>query len=254
MKSVPKQKPWAGIIVSALVTLFLLADGVMKLIQPVPVVEATVKLGYPASVILPLGVVLTLCTILYAIPRTAVLGGVLLVGYLGGAVATHVRAGGPLFSVLFPVIVGVLVWGGLYLREERLRALVPLTPPPPKSESKKMLWAGRVLTILPALMLLFSAVAKLMKTPVAQEFDRLGYPAGTILGIGILELVCTILYLVPRTSVFGALLLTGYLGGATATHVRIGDPFVPPILGGMLIWLGLFLRDARLRALLPLRS
>ncbi|HMV46662.1 MAG TPA: DoxX family protein [Blastocatellia bacterium] len=117
-----------------------------------------------------------------------------------------------------------------------------------------MLWVGWVLTILPVLMLLFSAVVKLMKTPVAQEFSRLGYPEKTILGIGILELACTIVYLIPRTSVFGAILLTGYLGGATATHVRIGDPFLPPVFGGVLIWLALFLRDSRLRALLPLRS
>lgn len=253
MESVPKQKPWAGIIVSALITLLLLADGVMKLVKPAPVIEATVKLGYPESVILPLGVALTLCTILYAIPRTSMLGAILLVGYLGGAVATHVRAGDPLFPVLFPVIIGVLVWGGLYLREGRLHSLVPVATPS-KSESKKMLWVGWVLTILPVLMLLFSAVVKLMKTPVAQEFSRLGYPEKTILGIGILELACTIVYLIPRTSVFGAILLTGYLGGATATHVRIGDPFLPPVFGGVLIWLALFLRDSRLRALLPLRS
>ena len=118
---------WAGIIISALPSLFLFADGVMKLVKPAPVVEGTVKVGYPESVIVPLGIVLLICTVVYVIPRTSVLGAILLTGYLGGAVATHVRVGDPLFShVLFPVYLGVLIWLGLYLRDDRLRALVPL--------------------------------------------------------------------------------------------------------------------------------
>jgi hypothetical protein len=101
-------------------------DGVMKLIKPVPVVEATVRLGYPESVIQSLGIVLLVCTILYAIPRTSILGAILLTGYLGGAVAANVRVGNPLFSnTLFPVYVALLVWGGLYLRDRRLRRLIP---------------------------------------------------------------------------------------------------------------------------------
>jgi hypothetical protein len=103
--------------------LFLLIDGAMKLVKPAPVVEATVGLGYPESVIVPIGVVLIVCTILYLIPRTSVLGAILLTGYLGGAVATHVRTGESLFSIIFPVIFGVLLWLGLYLRDSRLRAL-----------------------------------------------------------------------------------------------------------------------------------
>ena len=123
---VSKARLWAGYIISALSALFLLADGVAKLFKPAVVVEGTVRLGYPESVIVPLGVVLTICTILYIIPRTAILGAILLTGYLGGAVATHVRASGTLFEILFPVIMGTLVWGGLYFRDERLRALIPL--------------------------------------------------------------------------------------------------------------------------------
>ena len=119
-----KSSLWAGRILSALPVLFLLLDGVMKLVKPAFVVEATVQLGYPESVIVALGVVLVACTILYLIPRTAVLGAILLTGYLGGAVATHVRVGGPLFSVLMPVILGAMLWGGLYLRDERVRSLV----------------------------------------------------------------------------------------------------------------------------------
>ena len=114
---------WAGRISSALPALFLLLDGIMKLVKPVFVVEATVQLGYRESVIVGLGVVLIACTILYLIPRTAVLGAILLTGYLGGAVATHVRVGGPLFSIIFPVILGAMLWGGLYLRDERVRSL-----------------------------------------------------------------------------------------------------------------------------------
>ena len=118
---------WTGRIMSGLPALFLLVDGVGKLIKPAPVVEGTVQLGYPESVLLGLGIVLLACTVLYVIPRTAILGAILLTGYLGGAVATHVRVGSPLFShILFPVYLAVLIWGGLYLRDERLRALIPL--------------------------------------------------------------------------------------------------------------------------------
>jgi hypothetical protein len=118
-----------------------------------------------------------------------------------------------------------------------------------------MLWAGRISSAIPVLMLLFSAVLKFIKPAfVLQEFARLGYPQSLLLSLGILELACTVVYVIPRTSVLGAILLAAYLGGATATHVRIGDPFFIPIGLGVLVWAGLFLRDDRLRALLPLRS
>ena len=117
---------WTGRIISALPVLFLLMDGVMKLVKPAMVVDATVQLGYRETVIVPLGFVLIACTVLYSIPRTSVLGTILLTGYLGGAVATHVRVGEGPFPVLFPVILGVLLWGGLWLRDARLRALIPL--------------------------------------------------------------------------------------------------------------------------------
>ncbi len=121
--------------------------------------------------------------------------------------------------------------------------------------SKRTLWAGHIISALPVLMLLFSGVMKLVKpASVVEGFVRLGYPESLALGIGIVELACAVVYVIPRTSVLGAILLTGYLGGATATHVRIGDPFFPPVVLGVLVWGGLFLRDIRLRALLPLRS
>jgi DoxX-like family len=251
---VSNQMLWAGRILGALPVLFLLFDGIAKLFRPAPVVEATVQLGYPASVILPLGIVLTLCAIIYAIPRTAVLGAILLTGYLGGAVNTHVRVSGGWFPILFPVILGVLLWGGLYLTEQRLHALLPLTTTPPVT-SPKMLWAGRMLSALPALLLLFSAAMKLMKpAPIVQGFTQMGYQENVILPLGILELACTILYLIPRTAGLGAILLTGYLGGATATHLRIGDPFFMPIILGVVLWGGLYLRNERWRGLIPVRQ
>lgn len=125
------RRPWAGYIVTALPVLFLLADAVGKFVRPEPVVAGTVELGYPESVILPLGIILLSSVILYLIPQTAVLGAILLTGYLGGAVATHVRVGSPLFThMLFPVYLGVMIWMGLYLRDERLRELVPIRHSP----------------------------------------------------------------------------------------------------------------------------
>ena len=124
--TVSKTNLWIGRIVSGLPALFLLVDGVMKLFKPPVVVEATVNLGYPESTIIPIGVVLIISTVLYLIPATSILGAILLTGYLGGAVATHVRTGESLFSIVFPVIFGILIWLGLYLRDARLRTLVPL--------------------------------------------------------------------------------------------------------------------------------
>ena len=123
------------------------------------------------------------------------------------------------------------------------------------SVSNKRLWAGRIISALCVLFLVLDGVLKVMKLPPAVEGTvRLGYPEGLVLRLGIAVLVCTVVYAIPRTSILGAILLTGYLGGATATHVRVGEPFFFPILFGVLIWAGLFLRDDRLRALIPLRS
>ena len=125
-QSVSKAALWIGRGMSILIVFFLLLDGVMKLFKPAPVVEATEKLGYQQSVIIPLGIVLIACTVLYIIPQSAVLGAILLTGYLGGAVASHLRAGDDWFPILFPVAFGLLVWGGLYLRDPRIRAIVPM--------------------------------------------------------------------------------------------------------------------------------
>ena len=118
---------WAGRIISGIVAAFMAFDGVLKLFKPAPVLESFETLGYPLSTVIPLGILALGCAIVYAIPRTSILGAILLTGYLGGAVATHTRHGDPLFShILFPVYVGVLAWVGLYLRHARLRELIPL--------------------------------------------------------------------------------------------------------------------------------
>ena len=120
------QAAWAGRIMGGLPALFLLVDGAMKLVKPEMVVKATVRLGYPESVIFPLGVVLLVCTILYLIPPSCVLGAILLTGYLGGAAATHVRVEAGIFQICLPIFFGALLWGGLFLRDGRLRALIPV--------------------------------------------------------------------------------------------------------------------------------
>jgi hypothetical protein len=117
---------WIGRIISAILALFLLFDSAMKFVKPAIVVETTVKLGYPENLISVLGIVLLVCTLAYVIPQTSILGAILLTGYLGGAVASHLRAGDPLFAVFFPVVFGMLLWGGLFLRDARLSALIPL--------------------------------------------------------------------------------------------------------------------------------
>jgi len=117
---------WAGRILSGLVVLFLLFDAVAKLMRIAPVLAAFTQLGFSTRLAVPIGAVLLLCTIVYVIPPTSILGAILLTAYLGGATVTLVRAGQPFY---FPIIFGVLVWGGLYLRENRLRALIPLRNP-----------------------------------------------------------------------------------------------------------------------------
>jgi|SRR5688572_1785150 len=118
---------WTGRVASGLVVAFLLVDALVKVLTLGPAMEGTLELGYPVSVVFPLGVILLLCVATYVVPRTSVLGALLLPGYLGGAVATHLRVGNPMLGyTLFPVYVGVLVWGGLYLRNSRVRAA--LTP------------------------------------------------------------------------------------------------------------------------------
>ncbi|HWY06679.1 MAG TPA: DoxX family protein [Candidatus Acidoferrales bacterium] len=123
----PKKALWAGRTISTVIVLLLVLDGVMKFFKPAPVVESFAHLGVPIALDFAIGTLLLLCTLLYAVPATSILGAILLTGYLGGAVMTHLRVGDPLFThVLFPTYLGVLLWLGLYLRDPRFRALIPL--------------------------------------------------------------------------------------------------------------------------------
>ena len=125
--AVSKKRLWAGRIIGGLAGLFLLFDSVVKVMKLAPAMEGTAQLGYPQSLVFGIGCLELACLVVYAIPRTSVLGAILLTGYLGGAVASHLRIGSPLFGfVLFPVYIGLLIWGALFLRDDRLRALIPL--------------------------------------------------------------------------------------------------------------------------------
>jgi DoxX-like family len=122
---ISKKRLWVGRIMSGLAVLFLLFDSSTKLLRVDAVMKAAAQIGYPPSTMLPIGLILLVCVVVYLIPRTAVLGAVLLTGYLGGAVATHVRVGDPLLShTLSPIYFAVLIWGGLYLRDGRVRTAI----------------------------------------------------------------------------------------------------------------------------------
>lgn len=125
----------------------------------------------------------------------------------------------------------------------------------PALVSKKALWIGRVISGLIVILMLFASVVKLLKTAsVVQGFAQYGYPNSLIVVIGIIELICAVVYLVPQSSILGAILMTGLLGGATATNLRVGNPsWIAPVVVGVLTWGGLYLRDDRLRSLIPLR-
>lgn len=125
-KGVSKGMLWTGRVISALVALMFTLDGVIHLLKPAPVVEAFARLGYPLSASVGIGLLLLVCTAIYVTPRSSILGAILLTAYLGGAVSTHVRAGSTLFEMIFPVILGVFVWLGVYLRDAELRDLIPL--------------------------------------------------------------------------------------------------------------------------------
>jgi len=123
-----------------------------------------------------------------------------------------------------------------------------------EAASGKAVWSGRVITAVVSLLFLFSAGLKFMGgAEVKEGMGHLGLPEAMIIPLGILELACTVVYLIPATSVLGAILLAGYIGGAICTHWRVGDPFLPQVAIGLVIWLGVYLREPRLRALIPVR-
>ncbi len=122
--------------------------------------------------------------------------------------------------------------------------------------SKKIVWVGRVISAIPVLFMVFSAVLKFLRlAPVVQGMVRFGYPDDLLFLLGVLEFLSCVVYVIPRTAVLGAILMTGYLGGATASNVRIGDPsYIMTVVLGVMVWGGLFFREPRVRALIPLRS
>jgi hypothetical protein len=125
--------------------------------------------------------------------------------------------------------------------------------PPPVSTAA--LWTGRILSALPIPLLLMSAAMKLANAaPVVEGFRKFGFPDGAAFAIGLVELACVILYVVPQTAVLGAILLTGYLGGAAVTHIRVSESWIAPVIMGVILWVGLYLRDPRLRELAPWRT
>jgi DoxX-like family len=121
--------------------------------------------------------------------------------------------------------------------------------------SKGMIWTGRVVSAIPVLLMVFSAVMKFAKpVPVVEGMVRFGFPSGSLFVLGVLEFLSCVVYLIPRTAILGAILMTGYLGGATATNVRVGDPsWIMPVVLGVMVWGGLFFRDEQVRALIPFR-
>jgi hypothetical protein len=132
-----------------------------------------------------------------------------------------------------------------------------MSMPQPATTLKTMVWIGRVVSALPALALIASGTGKLnLSTDFAKGFADLGWPVSIAFGLGCVEIACAVIYLIPQTAVLGAILMTGYLGGAVATHVRLGQygMMMPAIVLGVLVWLGLYLRDARVRSLVPIRS
>jgi hypothetical protein len=131
-----------------------------------------------------------------------------------------------------------------------------MTVESPRPASKGMYWTGWALSVLPSVLLIFSGTMKLLNPPeLAKNFQDLGYPASLALVLGLVEIGSTLIYLFPPTAVLGAILLTGYLGGAVATHARLQQmQFLAPAILGVVLWLGLFLRDSRIRALLPIRK
>jgi hypothetical protein len=125
-RDAPRMQRWAGRIVSAVPVLFLLMDGVMKLFKPSFVVKATTELGFPESTIVGIGIVLLISVVLHLVPRTSFLGALLLTAYLGGAVASKVRVGAPAFDITFALAVALLLWAGFWLREQRVRGILPI--------------------------------------------------------------------------------------------------------------------------------
>jgi hypothetical protein len=252
-----KTRLYTGYVLSTLAILFLVMDACMKFTTNPQVIAAQTQLGWPSRLSPAIGILALICTALYAIPATSVLGALLLTGYLGGAIALHLRVDNPLFShTLFPIYIALFLWGGIWLRNATLREVLPLTSRPvANASSKKQLWTGYILTALSALLILFTAVMKFVYVPKPGE--PILFPQHHIHHLAYIEILCTILYLFPSTSFLGAVLLVSYLGGATSINLREGQSLgtsLITVIIGIVLMAGPWLRDSRLRRLFPIRS
>jgi hypothetical protein len=252
-----RARTYTAYALTTLFTLFMAFDAIVKFSHAPQVTQANNELGFPLHLVPAIGVLALVLLALYLIPATSVLGAVLFTGYLGGAIALHLRVDHPLFSyTLFPIYIALFLWGGLWLRDAQLREIFPITTPAPdNTTSKKLLWTGYILTALGALLILFTAVMKFIYDPPAGSPPPT-FPLHHMHHLAYIEILCIALYLIPRTSVLGAVLLTGYLGGATCINLRagqsIGEALIPAFIE-VILWAGLWLRDSRLRNLIPVR-
>jgi hypothetical protein len=247
-----------GYTLTVLAILFMLIDAAFKFTHGAPVIEANRQLEIPLSLVPSIGVIALVCIALYAIPATSVLGAILFTGYLGGAIAVHARVGNPIFThTLFPIYIALFIWGGIWFRDRTLRELFPIVKNPATSApSKALLYIGYAITALAALLVLLSAVMKFVYVPPA-DAPPPAFPMEHVHTLAYIEFLLVALYLFPRTAFFGAVFLSGYLGGATMIGLRAGEPVsgsIIPAIIAVFLWAGLWLRNAQVRSLIPLRK
>jgi len=252
---------WTGYALTGVFTLFMLFDIAIKLIR-LPIVEQTMaQLGYPPGLGFPIGVAEAIFLILYLVPRTSMLGAVLFTATFGGAMVSHIRLNAPLFThILFGAYLGLFLWGGLWLRDPMLRTLLPWKSSMVRdgdlaAPSRWLYWAC---TLFFVGFIIADTIVKLIHWQVVEDImAHLGFGPEIGVLISIMETIFLVLYLIPRTSVLGAVLFMGMLGGVVAGHVRVGDPLITHELAGVYLgiamWLRLWLRDPLLRTLFPVR-
>jgi len=247
-----------GYTLTVLAILFMIMDAAFKFTHGAPVIEANRQLEIPMSMTPAIGIIALVCLAFYIIPSTNVLGAILFTGYLGGAIAVHVRVGNPIFThILFPIYIALFIWGGIWFCDRTLRDLFPIVKNPVTSApSKALLYTGYVITVLAALLVLLSAVMKFVYVAPAGSPPP-AFPMEYVHTLAYIEILLVALYLFPRTAFFGAVFLSGYLGGATMIGLRagesIGSSIIPAIIA-VFLWIGLWLRNAQVRSLIPLRN
>lgn len=258
-----KVSRWVGYILTGAFTLFMLFDSSIKLIR-LPIVEQTMaQLGYPKSLGFPIGIAEAIFLVLYLVPRTSILGAVLFTALFGGAMASHMRLNAPLFShVLFGAYLGLFMWGGLWLRDAVLRSLLPIKRNEVVEEALNPpfgRWLYWGCTLFFVGFITADTIVKLAHWHVVEDImAHLGFGPEAGVRISIMETIFLVLYLIPRTSILGAVLFMGILGGVVAGHVRVGDPLITHELAGVYLgiamWARLWLRDPGLRNAFPLRK